>query len=48
MLAPNKDIQRLERLYEEMEIQLKNIYVENSKEFESIKEQYQRTSDTSR
>jgi hypothetical protein len=46
-----KDIQRLERKNEEIEIQLKNIYAQNSKEFESLKSQmgnYSRTSEVQR
>ena len=36
---PNKDVLRLERKNEEIEIQLKNIYAQNTKEFESLKTQ---------
>lgn len=46
-----KDVQRLERQNEEIEIQLKNIFVQNSKEFESLKSQmgsYSRTSEVQR
>jgi hypothetical protein len=34
---PNKDVKRLENLTSELEIQLKNIYVQNAQEMESMK-----------